>query len=320
MTRQVSKSSLHVKELAEAKKFVRKYFKVTGSGVSFNREDGVFSSSCTIETKYGMEREVEWWKTPQNFYFHLSLESSVEVDEFSHIVNCLDETLLKALIRGIGVGDYHDGLSYVHKSSFLEEDFQRILSNLHIDESEFVCILCDLYFKKIHGMIERSLSVTQRAYDKWVESGCVETVRKERISSTFGDAFVKALTDSVLSFHDVFVKQKSEQEIFSMRQTNERAHREIYKESTMKEAAIKWAETSWKLWSQNEVRGILDILLRYDVGRCLSFELRYDDGKMVVEGDIHGDTGKRLNFHTIFAGGYNIQRLHTRTIAHVFDN
>lgn len=313
-------AEIHAKEFESAKKFVRKYFRAMGSGISFNRENGSFGSYVTIESKYGVEKDVPWWvRTSGNMSIRLSADVAIVVED-GKLVNTMDSVLLASLIQGMGVGDYGDGLSYNHSHEWYEEQLQAVYDNLHINEGEFINILCDLYLDKIITMINKSLPVAQKSYDKWIEKGCVATQRKERIASTFGDDFVKALVDGICSFHDEYIRIETAKEIDDMKERNRRCGKEIYKESEMQERAEKLAEGSWRRWSQYEVGTILDILLRYDAGKCVSFDIRFDKSSMTVEGNIHGDTGKRLNFHTIFAGGYNIQRLHTRTIAHVFDN
>ena len=333
-----SSVDVHVKELVNAKKFVRKNFRTYGSGISFNSSDGSFDSYANIEMKHAFVDSVEdnpelsFWPKHEQLNISMNVTNGVMVDKDNHIVNILDRERLSDSIKGCGIGDWKDGLStwhvrYEHQKQMSlkhgeepEADcFASLLDYLKINEDEFVGILCDLYLDTISRMIDRSIPVAQKAYDRWVEKGCVATKRKERIASTFGDAFVKALVDGICSFHDEYVRIETESEIIRMRTVNAQCHRELYKESEIRERAEKSAEESWKLWSRNEEDGIIDILLRYDAGKCETFEIHFDKSTMTVDGDIYGDTGKRLNFHTIFAGGYNIQKLHTRTIAHVFD-
>ena len=330
---------VHSKELVNAKKFVRKNFRTYGGGISFTSSDGEFSSYANIEMKRAFVDSVEdtpelsFWPKHEKLDINMNVTNGVMVDKDNHIENILDRERLSDSIKGCGVGDWKDGLSTWHARyeqhkqmsiKYGEEPeadcFASLLDYLKINEDEFVGILCDLYLDTISHMIDRSIPVAQRAYDRWVEKGCIATKRKERIASTFGDAFVKALVDGICSFHDEYVRIEIANEIYRMKMSNARCCCELYKESEMQERAEKTAEENWKFWSHNEAEGIIDILLRYDAGKCVSFEIRFDKSTMTVEGDIHGDTGKRLNFHTIFAGGYNIQRLHTRTIAHVFDN
>lgn len=341
MARKSASASIdvHVKELANAKKFIRKNFRTYGSGISFTSSDGEFSSYANIEMKRAFVDSIEdtpelsFWPKHEQLNINMNVTNGVIVDKDNHIVNILDRERLTDSIKGCGVGDWKDGLSTWHvryerhkqvSIKYGEEPeadcFASLLDYLKINEDEFVGILCDLYLDTISRMIDRSIPVAQRTYDRWVEKGCVATKRKERIASTFGDAFVKALVEGICSFHDEYVRIERSKEINYMKEQNKRCNREIYKESEMQERAEKAAEGSWRYWSQYEVDTILDILLRYDAGKCETFEIHFDKYTMTVEGDIHGDTGKRLNFHTIFAGGYNIQKLHTRTIAHVFDN
>ncbi len=303
----------HTNEIANAKKFLRKHTRLTGSGVSFNREDGKFHSFCQIETKRSFEDDVEWTEHNDSFSVRIQIENAVDVCD-GKITNTLSNETLMCL--------FIDGISEMKELfKWKTEVFCKTLDNLHIDENEFIALVSELYLDKVKSQMEKSFPVTQRSYDKFVEKGCAIQKKKERIASTFGQEFISDLESGVLSFHDEYIKSQTNAlfRLFKMMNKRITCARFVKTDEELMERASKEAIESWIPWANNEVRSILDILLSYDAGTLKTYNMNFDKSTMSVEGNIFGDTGKRLNFRTIFAGGYNIQRLHTRTIAHVFE-
>ena len=303
----------HTNEIANAKKFLRKHTRLTGSGVSFSSKKGKFYSYSRVETKRSFEDDVEWTEHNDSFSIQIQIENAVDVCD-GKITNTLnDETLMCLIIDGIS------GMKELFKSQ--TEAYCKTLDNLHINEDEFIAIVSELYLDKVKSQMVKSFPVTQRAYDKFVEKGCAVQKKKERIASTFGQEFISDLENGVLSFHDEYIKSQTNALFRLFKQMNKRVVdiRFAKTDEELMERASKEANESWMPWANNEVRSILDILLSYDAGTLKTYNMNFDKCTMSVEGNIFGDTGKRLNFRTIFAGGYNIQRLHTRTIAHVFE-
>ena len=303
----------HTNEIANAKKFLRKHTRLTGSGVSFSSKKGKFYSYSRVETKRSFEDDVEWTEHNDSFSIQIQIENAVDVCD-GKITNTLnDETLMCLIIDGISE------MKELFKSQ--TEAYCKTLDNLHINEDEFIAIVSELYLDKVKSQMVKSFPVTQRAYDKFVEKGCAVQKKKERIASTFGQEFISDLENGVLSFHDEYIKSQTNALFRLFKQMNKRVVdiRFAKTDEELMERASKEANESWMPWANNEVRSILDILLSYDAGTLKTYNMNFDKCTMSVEGNIFGDTGKRLNFRTIFAGGYNIQRLHTRTIAHVFE-
>ena len=308
----IESTNTHDRELSDAKKFIKKYCRVLGSGVSFSREDGCFHSCVEIESKQDNDRNVDWWQHNDHFGIHLSVEKAVDVID-GRITLLLDlETFTSLMIEGIS--EMRDTFS------FMSECIDHMIQNLHINEDECVSLMTELFMDRVKSLTEKSFPVAQRAYDKWVEKGSVVRYEKERIASKFGQDFIKELTDGVLSFHDVYIENETQCQYSIMKMQESRSRFHHHTDEEMRETAMRYAHEMWQPWSKGEIYGILKILLGYDVGTCQRYEMDFDVAKMKVEGNIYGDSGKRLNFRTIFAGGYNIQQLHMRTIAHVFDN
>lgn len=303
----------HTNEIANAKKFLRKHTRLTGSGVSFSSKNGKFYSYSHVETKRSFEDDVEWTEHNDSFSIQIQIENAVDVCE-GKITNTLNGETLMCLII--------DGISEMKELfKWKTEAYCKTLDNLHINEDEFIAIVSELYLDKVKSQMVKSFPVTQRAYDKFVEKGCAVQKKKERIASTFGQEFISDLEKGVLSFHDEYIKSQTNALFRLFKQMNKRVvdTRFAKTDEELMERASKEANESWMPWANNEVRSILDILLSYDAGTLKTYNMNFDKSTMSVEGNIFGDTGKRLNFRTIFAGGYNIQRLHTRTIAHIFE-
>lgn len=303
----------HTNEIANAKKFLRKHTRLTGSGVSFSSKNGKFYSYSHVETKRSFEDDVEWTEHNDSFSIQIQIENAVDVCE-GKITNMLNGETLMCLII--------DGISEMKELfKWKTEAYCKTLDNLHINEDEFIAIVSELYLDKVKSQMVKSFPVTQRAYDKFVEKGCAVQKKKERIASTFGQEFISDLENGVLSFHDEYIKSQTNALFRLFKQMNKRVvdTRFAKTDEELMERASKEANESWMPWANNEVRSILDILLSYDAGTLKTYNMNFDKSTMSVEGNIFGDTGKRLNFRTIFAGGYNIQRLHTRTIAHIFE-
>ena len=296
--------------LEQAKKFIKKNCRLYGNGISFYKEESRFSSYVLIESKQEVYSNVDWWERDDSFSIQLKVQDAIEIVE-GKIENILNETLFNTLIIN-GIKDMRETFK------FKAECFDRMLDHLGISEGECVSIMIDLFLDKCKSSLDKSFPVAQRSYDKWVEKGCQVQVKKERIASTFGKDFLDSLTDGISSFHDVYIQNQTESlfEFFKMQygRFTKRSDEDLMKQ------AKNEANSSWPLWLKFEVYGITDILLNYNVGKCDHYNLDFDTINMKVEGDIFGEDGKRLHFHTIFAGGYNIQRLHTRTIAHVFED
>jgi hypothetical protein len=292
----------------QAKSFIKKYCRVYGSGVSFNKEDGCFCSWLEIESKQENYSKLDWWERNESFSIRLHVQDAITIIE-GKIENVLNADSLEDLIID-GIKEMRDTFS------FKSECFDTMLSHIGITENECVSVMAELFLDKCVSCMNKSFPVTQRAYDRWVEKGCKQEAKKERIASVFGKDFEEALTNGIASFHDAYIESKTKMLFAFFKQQYGGFTR--YTDVELKEKASREAEETWGFWLKFEVIGITDILLRYDVGKCTHYDLQFDNACMKVEGDIFGDTGKRLHFHTIFAGGYNIQCLHTRTIAHVF--
>lgn len=298
----------HVVELEFAKKFVRKYFPLHAYGVSFDKEEGkVVEGYSTISSKQGMCDSVDWCNRGDHTSIELHLEKGVTIIDDA-LTNTLTESQfiedIHASIQGISIQDYRE---------FLD----KVLANLHISMDEFVIILSSLYYNKVVESINKSLPKAQKIYDKWVEKGGVEKARKERIASTFGKDFIEELYNSILTFKSRYIELETDNLIARYKLTGYLRFMSI---DEINRKSKEEAEYNWEWWKKQELLSIEDTLLRYDVGKCVSYKIEINESTLTVNGDIYGDTGKRLNFHTIFAGGYNIQKLHTRTLPHVYES
>lgn len=295
------------KEQNQAVKFIKKYCKVSGSGVSFDKEDGCFCSWLEIESKQDNYSKLDWWERNESFSIRLSVQDAITVME-GKIENTLDVTLLKDFILS-GIKDMRDTFS------FKSECFNTMLSHIGITENECVSVMADLFYDKCVSVMNKSFPVAQRAYDKWVEKGCKQEARKERIASVFGAEFLDSLRQAILSFKDAYLESNTKMLYNFFKKQYGSFTR--YTDEELKQKAAKESLESWSFWKEAELFNITDILLRYDVGTCKEYRIDLDTHTMKIEGCITGDTGKQLHFHTIFAGGYNIQCLHMRTLANV---
>lgn len=291
----------------QPKLFIKKYCKVSGSGLSFNKEEGCFCSWLQIESKQDNYAKLDWWERTESFSIRLDAHNAITIIE-GKIENVLNADSLTYLII--------EGIKKMRETlSFQAECFDLMLSHIGITEEECIPIMVDLFLDKCVSCMNKSFPVTQRTYDRWVEKGCKKEAKKERIASTFGKDFLENLTKSLSSFHDAYIKIKTNI-LFTFFKQQYRGFTR-YTDDELKQKATKEAKETWGFWLNSEVFSITDILLKYDVGTCSYYNVHFDPSTMKIEGDIFGDSGKCLHFHTIFAGGYNIQCLHTRTLAHV---
>lgn len=300
-----SRSSNVEKRLADAKKFIRKYCRIYGQGISFNRDDGTFQSWVEIESKRDIE-EVDWVEHNRNFGIRIPVQLAVSITNGQIINNLNDELFIELLI--VGVAEMREDFKY--KAIF----FDLILEKLSISEKECFDIFKDLYLDRAISMMDKSFPVAQRAYDRWIEKGCIAKAKKEHLSSTFGDKFLSELLTGLNSFKNAYIAQETDIQFYILNKMYGRFQTKEFISNKAKKNAVD----SWPYWVKSEYYSICEKLLDRDIGVCESFKLRFDEHTMKITGEIFGNTGKRLEFYTIFAGGYNIQRLHMRTIVHVY--
>lgn len=304
----VKLSRCNESSMDQAKAFIKKYCQLAGSGISFDKDDGVFTSWIEIKSKQDNYSKIDWWERTEYFAIYIKAQDAIILND-GKLENLLDADLFKSLIKK-GLAEMRELYAYQVPC------FQLMLSKLGITEDECIGIMAGLYLDKCKSIMDKSFPVVQRAYDRWAAKGDNLAAKKERIASTFGKAFIDDLTKGVESFHDAYIESETGNLFVLFKKQYGSFNK--YTEEELREKAKEEAISSWPLWCLSEVSNITDILMRYDVGKCEHYDLRFDPAAMRVEGVIYGDTGKQLKFHTIFAGGYNIQKLHTRTIAHIF--
>jgi chromosome segregation ATPase len=188
------------------------------------------------------------------------------------------------------------------------------------DEYEIRSLNFDIkYLKEDIARLEKEIPEIRKTVEKYEKQLAGEIEKEALLTKTMPEEF-RTLKNTLVERWDAFDLERKE---FFRKKSNEMEYREFIRQYKYSAYQLAWHTSTEEIHKQNEKDAehfIIDLYNRVKdiTGEVTNWEgirLTMGNNFPVLEGMVQGKEGK-ARVETILAGGYNIQRLHIRTLVH----
>lgn len=188
------------------------------------------------------------------------------------------------------------------------------------DEYEIRSLNFDIkYLAQDIARLEKEIPEIRKTVEKYEKQLAGEIEKEALLTKTMPEEF-RTLKNTLVERWDAFDLERKE---FFRKKSNEMEYREFIRQYKYSAYQLAWHTSTEEIHKQNEKDAehfIIDLYNRVKdiTGEVTNWEgirLTMGNNFPVLEGMVQGKEGK-ARVETILAGGYNIQRLHIRTLVH----
>lgn len=167
--------------------------------------------------------------------------------------------------------------------------------------------------------LEKEIPEIRKTIEKYEKQLAGEIEKEALLTKTMPEEF-RTLKNTLVERWDAFDLERKE---FFRKKSNEMEYRDFIRQYKYSAYQLAWHTSTEEIHKQNEKDAehfIIDLYNRVKniTGEVTNWEgirLTMGNNFPVLEGMVQGKEGK-ARVETILAGGYNIQRLHIRTLVH----
>lgn len=179
---------------------------------------------------------------------------------------------------------------------------------------------CDIkYLAQDIARLEKEIPEIRKTVEKYKKQLAGEIEKEALLTKTMPEEF-RTLKNTLVEKWDAFDLERKE---FFRKKSEEMEYREFIRQYKYSAYDLAWHTSAEEIHKKNEKDAeyfIIDLYNRVKVitGEVTNWEgirLTMGNSFPVLEGTVQGKEGK-ARVETILAGGYNIQRLHIRTLVH----
>lgn len=179
---------------------------------------------------------------------------------------------------------------------------------------------CDIkYLAQDIARLEKEIPEIRKTVEKYEKQLAGEIEKEALLTKTMPEEF-RTLKNTLVERWDAFDLERKE---FFRKKSNEMEYRDFIRQYKYSAYQLAWHTSTEEIHKQNEKDAehfIIDLYNRVKdiTGEVTNWEgirLTMGNNFPVLEGMVQGKEGK-ARVETILAGGYNIQRLHIRTLVH----
>lgn len=188
------------------------------------------------------------------------------------------------------------------------------------DEYEIRSLNFDIkYLAQDIARLEKEIPEIRKTVEKYEKQLAGEIEKEALLTKTMPEEF-RTLKNTLVEKWDAFDLERKE---FFRKKSEEMEYREFIRQYKYSAYQLAWHTSTEEIHKQNEKDAehfIIDLYNRVKdiTGEVTNWEgirLTMGNNFPVLEGMVQGKEGK-ARVETILAGGYNIQRLHIRTLVH----
>lgn len=188
------------------------------------------------------------------------------------------------------------------------------------DEYEIRSLNFDIkYLKEDIARLEKEIPEIRKTVEKYEKQLAGEIEKEALLTKTMPEEF-RTLKNTLVEKWDAFDLERKE---FFRKKSEEMEYREFIRQYKYSAYDLAWHTSTEEIHKKNEKDAeyfIIDLYNRVKgiTGEVTNWEgirLTMGNSFPVLEGMVQGKEGK-ARVETILAGGYNIQRLHIRTLVH----